>query len=399
VQTITVTELPPQGQPPRTKKKNKRWLIFLLAAALFVSCGITYAANVRINSGSAAEFGQGSTIATACDKYLSVALSSEVSGANNTFYVKNVTVSDISTKLHDKRVKLYLVDGTSSAILSTSNLYFDVDATGAAFTSPLTVTSTPDDTTVSTHGANEVGMSSLTFSNVVAQDGSKIPSTQVSKVLLETSKSGNCSVPIKSCAAGGACALGDIGPGGGPVIYVAQTPFTEPVSGNTFKYIEAAPANWVAGVIDPASYLCASSSSIPSQLSSAIGAAVQNTNAYLAVPDCTGQSSSSTPTGLSKVVTQIRQYGSGWNLPTTTEVQLMCKLARFGATVAPTKTNCTDSGGNLDTTKWVASSYLTSSKQSGAGWAAKVYFDSGVTNDTTTIQATRATFRPVRYFN
>ena len=49
-----------------------------------------------------------------------------------------------------------------------------------------------------------------------------------------------------TCATGGTCALGDTGPGGGVVFYVASTPFTSTGSAcaTNCRYLEAAPANW-----------------------------------------------------------------------------------------------------------------------------------------------------------
>jgi hypothetical protein len=50
-----------------------------------------------------------------------------------------------------------------------------------------------------------------------------------------------------SCADGGACVAGDIGPGGGKVFYVAPTRFTSTGSacGSACKYLEAAPVGWI----------------------------------------------------------------------------------------------------------------------------------------------------------
>lgn len=49
--------------------------------------------------------------------------------------------------------------------------------------------------------------------------------------------------PGQSCAQVGVCAIGDIGPGGGKVFYVATTPFTviDAPCGSNCRYLEAAP--------------------------------------------------------------------------------------------------------------------------------------------------------------
>lgn len=381
------------------KRKYPKFIV-LGIGYLFLFVNFTLAANITINNNSSTEFGQGYALTTTCDTYLTVNFTSEFDNATSKFNMKNMTLGDISTKLHDKKVTLSLLNESTNQIVSSSNLYFDIDSTGTVFTSPLSTTSNIDYTTVSTGGANEVGTSSITFINLLKQNGSKIPTEEVNRVIIETSQTGECTVPVITCANGGTCALGETGPGGGPVIYVAQTPFTEPVSGNTYKYIEAAPKNWVTGVTDPNSFLCSDSNQISGALSEAIGSAIINTNAYLAEADCIGSSSASNPAGLLKIVSEIRKYGSTWNLPTLAEVQAMCKFARFGATIAPTKTNCDDSGGSLDTVNWLStSSYASSSKQSGVGWSSYVTFNTGVTNKLSAVQATRSNFRPIRYFN
>ena len=57
----------------------------------------------------------------------------------------------------------------------------------------------------------------------------------------------NGALPTQSCATGGACAVGDVGPGGGKVFYVAPSSFTSIGSacGSTCTYLEAAPVGWI----------------------------------------------------------------------------------------------------------------------------------------------------------
>jgi hypothetical protein len=56
-----------------------------------------------------------------------------------------------------------------------------------------------------------------------------------------------------TCAAGGACSVGDTGPGGGIVFYVAASNFTSTGStcNTTCRYLEAAPNTWSGGSSDP----------------------------------------------------------------------------------------------------------------------------------------------------
>ena len=53
--------------------------------------------------------------------------------------------------------------------------------------------------------------------------------------------------PLGSCAEGGVCQLGDPGPGGGVVLYVASSPFTCGANMASFcNYLEAAPNLWAS---------------------------------------------------------------------------------------------------------------------------------------------------------
>jgi sugar lactone lactonase YvrE len=59
-----------------------------------------------------------------------------------------------------------------------------------------------------------------------------------------------------TCAQGGVCQVGDIGPGGGKVFYVAPTTFTQVgatagMCTTNCKYLEAAPKTWSGGTQDP----------------------------------------------------------------------------------------------------------------------------------------------------
>jgi hypothetical protein len=202
--------------------------------------------------------------------------------------------------------------------------------------------------------------------------------------------------PGRSCADGGPCALGDIGPGGGIVFYAAATPFTEPVSGKTFKYIEAAPSYWNSGVVDPRTQIC-NPNSVNSSLSEAIGYARVNTDALVADSNCTTISSNSIPSGLRVAGSLVRSFGTDWQLPTFNELIEMCKVARFGPALASTKTNCDDAGGSSPAS-WLAVNYGSSSKNTGAGWADTVNFQTGIKNNTSSVQSSNLGIRPIRYF-
>ena len=80
----------------------------------------------------------------------------------------------------------------------------------------------------------------------------------------------------KTCATGGSCALGDVGPGGGKVFYDAGS--AQPWG----RYLEAAPANWNAGAAEPFAPWCSvASGALPGANARTIGSGAANTTAML----------------------------------------------------------------------------------------------------------------------
>lgn len=112
-----------------------------------------------------------------------------------------------------------------------------------------------------------------------------------------------------SCATGAACVIGDTGPGGGKVFYVA---------GGPGKYLEAAPAGWASGGgairLDPTIVWCNNAATdIPFTLE-AVGTGSENTTRILA--GCA-----------SGAAVSARAYGGGgktdWFLPSKGELNQM----------------------------------------------------------------------------
>jgi len=133
----------------------------------------------------------------------------------------------------------------------------------------------------------------------------------------------------QSCAAGGVCAVGDVGPGGGRVFHVAPNNFASGAPcGSACKYLEAAPVGWIAAAtpagqvncvgvgttsVDPK---CVWSGDEVAQIGStgrAIGAGYANTSAMIAQSGVAG-----------KAGTVARAFNGGgktdWYLPSTEEL-------------------------------------------------------------------------------
>jgi hypothetical protein len=391
-----------------------------LSLIIFVAT-ITYALNISVNTNSRIEFGQGVVLTSSCDKYLTVTMTREIDAATATYYLKDFTLGDISTQLHSKRVTLSLRSNGSDSSLSTSDFYFDINSLGIEFTSPLSHNDVIDYTTLGGGAAQEVGASSITFLNVRAQDGSRILADSINTVILETSGSGGCTAPVINCATvSSACTLGSIGPGGGPVVYISPTTFRDHLN-NQFKYIEAAPTYWYVSAenwLDPRTSVCSTTNVLSgTSLSRSIGYAVSNTTALINTTvngTCVAVSTAGAtrPSGIKMAAQLARDYGSSWNIPTYLELIEMCKVARFGAALAPSKSSCTDSGGSSAPSGWgitnagyVYWQYAASSKGTLAGQIDIVSFQTGTPNPSSVSDSGSAPInntylvRPVRYFN
>jgi hypothetical protein len=389
--------------------------------SILILSNLINASNITLNTGSRIEFGQGLILTTTCDTYLTVKLTREFEADTNTYYVKDLILGDISTKLHSKRVSLALRNDATDTVLTSSNLYFDLDQNGIVFTSPLTHVDSINYSSNSAYGANEIGTSSITFTDIRKTDNSKIPADDVSRVLFESSKGGGCTAPTIICATvSSACELGSTGPGGGPVVYISPTTFTVPPSNAQFKYIEAAKAFWYprdGNWLDPRTSVCNSTNVFSgTSLSRNIGYAVSNTNALInntAGGNCIDASTanSTRPVGIKMAAQLAREYGSDWNLPTYRELIEMCKVARFGAALAPSKSSCGDAGGDSAPSGWGITGtydywqYAASSKSTLGGQIDLVNFSTGSANPSSVSVDGSAPInnsyliRPIRYFN
>lgn len=109
----------------RSPKKRARLATIIGGAFLFAAVGSTFAANISINSGSAIEYGQGLTQATACDDAIKITPTNHFvnsAGSSGTFYIDTITVTDSRTadnaglaKCVGKSIKLSAFNNVSGA--------------------------------------------------------------------------------------------------------------------------------------------------------------------------------------------------------------------------------------------------------------------------------------------
>lgn len=116
----------------------------------------------------------------------------------------------------------------------------------------------------------------------------------------------------KSCAMGGACKVGDRGPGGGTVFITPST------KGNTTgKYFEAAPRGWYGPEDDPQGLWCKVEVDVAGAVGTEVGTGIVNTDAIIAVPEC----------AVGTAAAVARAYAGGgltdWFLPSRDELILL----------------------------------------------------------------------------
>jgi len=120
------------------------------------------------------------------------------------------------------------------------------------------------------------------------------------------SESATPEVIIVSCADGGECAVGDFGPGGGIVFYVASSPFTcAPDRASKCTYLEATTAIGTGPLCDVNKY---------SQLRPLEGIGLGSQNTYLAGA-CPGGT-------LAQTMSMTDGGQSDWFVPSVAEMQL-----------------------------------------------------------------------------
>ena len=158
----------------RSPKKRARIATVIGGAFLLAAIGSTFAANVTINGGSAIEYGQGLTQATACDDAIKITPTNHfVNGetSTGTFYIDTITVTDSRTasattglaNCVGKSIKLTAFSGTAgSAPLFTctfSNITYSSPNLGA------TVSGCPAGAAITSFYSNPERGLQLAFSN------------------------------------------------------------------------------------------------------------------------------------------------------------------------------------------------------------------------------------------
>ena len=184
--------------------------------------------------------------------------------------------------------------------------------------------------------------------------------------------------------------VGDTGPGGGKIFYVATTPFAcGPTRSATCTYLEAAPALWDAGGAEPTrswanttyqGTAVNNASSPETATATGIGWGYRNTRAII-LQGNTATATSAAALADSHTVTVSGVVYDDWYLPSKDELNQMCKWVSgtTGDALTTLTTVCTGgtlNSGTAGSAGFVENSYW-SSTESGSGFAWYQYFPSG----------------------
>ena len=225
---------PVEFSEPKSKKFPGfvAFLLFIFAGGSFLQT--TLAANISLNSGGQVEFGQAVAVTAGCAGSSNLTLTPRSSFVNasgaGAYYLSSVTVTGIPSSCDGKDFQISAFDdnaGTSALPMfngtkTIANIYSNAGTFEVGFDDiGTTVTSTSGGFTV-------------TFTTPVA-----LASNVVKLTLQSTPRR------IWTCDLGGPCTVGDTGPGGGIIFYVAPAGFScGPTGSSTCKNLEIAPSGW-----------------------------------------------------------------------------------------------------------------------------------------------------------
>ena len=361
---------PANFQRPNSKKRFSG--IFALIAALIGGTFYiqsTLAANISLNSGSGVEFGQGVTQTVACSGSDSITITPSAGFVNSssagTFKFSSIRVDDIPAGCQG-----------SDFIFSA----YDNNA-GSAAQAIFNTTSTRAVVYIKSGGTFEIGIggtgatvtTNFSTSFTVNFTSPVALSSDVAKITIEST----AHTPV-NCGDGGACVLGDTGPGGGFVFFDAGS------QQSWGRYLEAAPedtgllVNWSGNT----------SEAITTSFD--IGSGSANTLAM------TTQDSTENKAGTLSKAYRGPNTLTDWYLPSKYELNVLCKYAR-GQVTANITDQCNSTGtlnNALNFTAGDTNYWSSSNHEPPAAWAQN--FTNG-SYDAAQKTAT-AKVRPIRAF-
>lgn len=283
------------AQAPSTKKPLK----LVLGAGVLVGAlalGSTFAANINLNGGGNVEFGQGVATTTACDEDgitvtpFSTFINAPGAGAHKMSTIRISGIDSTSCDGKTFRIKAYgdgpdpldlfkWEDGQLICNADTCEMVYtetgrydfvDITRTGGDY---FWTSEGSDDDDVIQRSPTAFTMDFVSVSETVRRTPLALAG-DVKKITVETFDASESEVTY---------ALGDTGPGGGIIFYVADEPFACGPTGNALcQHLEVAPYGWYDGGPDPSrtwSALANQSTPVDGASGTAIGSGSANSDA------------------------------------------------------------------------------------------------------------------------
>jgi hypothetical protein len=280
----------------------------------------------------------------------------------------------------------YTVTATNATGSATQTFTLTVSITAPAFTLSASAETKTVNTAISGYSISSTGgtvasyaispaaPAGLTFNTTTGVLSGTPSSTQsaTAYTITATNATGSATRTFTLTVTSVVYTVGQSGPGGGTIFYVATTPFAcGPTRSATCTYLEAAPSGWNGGA-DPSwrwanttyqNTAVGSSGSSETATATAIGWGYRNTRAIIL------QGNSDTATSAAALADSYAATVSGvvyddWYLPSQDELNQMCKWQRG------------ISGANLTTLTTVCTGGTTNSGTGAAGFVADTYWSS-----------------------
>lgn len=202
------------------EKVNKGFAIFTIIATSSIFVGNTLAANVAINNGRF-EFGQGVARYKACSGSNNLAIKQGAQFTTQGFKLKTIEISNIPVACYGLNLIVSILKPGAAGSGELATLFESVKRLIVYDRSGTFYTSQADSSYVTLTSTNDPGTNTDTL--LISFDTPSVLMTEIGTLGVESSENVLTNLP---CGAGGDCAIGSVGPGGGAVILYRETPFT-----------------------------------------------------------------------------------------------------------------------------------------------------------------------------
>jgi hypothetical protein len=196
--------------------------VFLMTSTIFL--GTTLAANISL-SGGRVEFGQGVAGLKACSASNQVGIKTRAEYTLGGYKLKSVELSNIPTSCYDYNIILSILQPGAAGSTTLATLFSTVKKLVILDRSGTFYTSQADSSYVTLTSTNNPGTNTDTV--LISFNTPEVLTADIGSIGIESSEN---TLTDLACGAGGDCAIGGIGPGGGAVILYQDTTFEAPGS-------------------------------------------------------------------------------------------------------------------------------------------------------------------------